>query len=125
MTTRTPRTVPARPPEHGERIPRKRASKRRLRALAWIAGGVAFVAPFTALASSPKPASMQRATGGSKPQVTVVRRITKRIVITHPAAQAPVQYVAPSGSGYSSSSSSSSGGTIAAPPPPTTSTSGS
>jgi hypothetical protein len=123
MTTRTPRTTPAkRPPEHAERVPRKRASKRRLRALAWIAGGLAFAAPFTALASSPKPVTTQRA-NGSKAPVTIVRRITKRVVITHPAAQAPVQYVAPSGSS-SSSSSSSSGGTIAAPAP-TTSTSGS
>jgi hypothetical protein len=115
---------------HRERVPRKRASKRRLRALAWIAGGLAFATPFGALAAAPKPAKTAanaRAAGSNKPPVTIVRRITKRVVITHPTASAPVQYVAPSSSSSSSSSSRStnSAPSYNPPPPPTTSTSGS
>jgi hypothetical protein len=101
---------------------RRRASKRQLRGVAWVAGGLAFAAPFGALAASPKPATPQTRARGDRAPVTVVRRITKRIVITHPAASAPVRYVP------SAPSSSSSGGVVAAPappPPPTTSTGGS
>jgi hypothetical protein len=105
--------------------PRKtRASKRQLRATALIAGGVAFAAPFTALAVAPKSdTSGATASAAARRPVRVVRRVTRRIVIVHPATPKPsITYVAaPSGSSSSSSSSSS----APASNPPASSTGGS
>jgi len=101
-----------------ERGRRPRASRRELRAWAWVAGGLALVAPWAVISGSPPPAA---AADGKRP-VTVIRRITRRVIITQPAQPADVRYVyasSPSGSSSSSSSSSSSA------PPPTTSTGGS
>lgn len=115
-----------------ERKPRRRASKRALRAWAWTAGGLAFVAPFTALGASPTPPSDQAQASRERRPVLVVRKITRVVVVRERPAEAPVQVVyAPSGS-----SSSASTGTVAAPasnpapappppPAPTTSTGGS
>jgi hypothetical protein len=100
-----------------DRAGRRRASKRELRLWAWVAGGLAFVAPWAALAGAPKPASAA-ATAGERWPAVVVRTITRRVIVTHPRSDAPVRYVAAPPNG------SSSGG-AAAPPPPATSTGGS
>lgn len=116
---------------------RRRLSKGALRAIAWIAGGAAFAAPFASLTVSPKPASAQAAGAAKGRRVIVVREITRRVVV-HPAPDTPaVQYVYV-GSGPSSSSSSSNASTspanngssntstaAAPPPPPASSTGGS
>jgi hypothetical protein len=111
---------------------RKRASKRELRGWAWVAGGLAFLAPWAALGSSPKPDPL--AAGDERP-VTIVRSITRRIVIRDKPAPARVRYVvAPSSgaassaggavaAGPSSGSSGSAGGSTN--PPPATTTGGS
>jgi hypothetical protein len=106
---------------------RPRRSKRALRAWAWIAGALAFLAPWAAFGVSPKPATAV-AESASKPRhVIIVRRITRRVVVQDQPATQPVQYVYVGGgsSGSSSSSGSSGSGPVAAPPPPTTTTSGS
>jgi len=74
------------------------------------------VAPWAAVVGSTPEASAS----GERP-VVVVRRITKRVIITQPAQSAGVRYVYASQPSGSSSSSSSSGGA----PAPTTTTSGS
>jgi hypothetical protein len=109
-----------------ERSSRRRASRRVLRAWAWVAGGLAFLTPWAALGASPKPPTTM-AVGSERRPVVVVRKITRRVVIKDRPAEAPVQYVyAPA-----PPSSSTSTGTAAAPPapppppPPTTSTGGS
>lgn len=111
-----------------DRAARKRATKRELRAWAWIAGGLAFLAPWAALGASPRPAVVAAQGSGGR-SVILIRELTRRVVIQHPATQAPVQVVyAGSGSSASSSASSGSsgGGSVqAAPPAPTTSTGGS
>ena len=114
---------------------RPRLSRRALRALAWVAGGLAFASPFAALTVSPKPAAAEST---KEPrQVILVRRITRRIVV-HPAPEKPpVRYVyvgnggtssstgASSSSSGASSGSSVSGGTAVAAPAAPTSTGGS
>ena len=116
---------------------RRRLSKGALRALAWIAGGAAFAAPFASLTVSPRPATAASADTGSGRRVIIVKKITRRVVV-HPAPDTPaVQYVYV-GNGSSSSSTastsspsstgSSNNGPVAAappPPPPATSTGGS
>lgn len=120
MTDRAPH--PDRAATQHERTPKRRASKRQLRAVAWVAGGAAFAAPFGALAAAPEPADRASSGDESRP-VTVVRRITKRIVITHPSAQQPpVQYVTSPGSSVTAPAPAA---PPPPPPPPTTSTSGS
>ena len=112
---------------------RRRLSRGALRAIAWVAGGAAFAAPFAALTVSPKPATADPGSGRDARRVIVVRKITRRVVVQQPAEPAGVRYVyvgggSPSSSSSSSSSnsSSSSGGTaVAAPPPASTSTGGS
>jgi hypothetical protein len=100
-----------------ERLPRRRASKRELRAWAWIAGGLAFAVPWAALGAAPKPPSVQASAADSQRPVVIVRKITRRVIVSHPSVPAPVRYVtAPS------SSNGSGSGTSAAPPPPATST---
>lgn len=123
-----------------ERAGRRRASKGELRVWAWVAGGLAFFAPWVALGASPKPAPDAAAAKPERP-VLVVRRITRLVVIRDRPTPAPVRYVvAPSSS--SGASSSGSAGTVAAgssngssggsngggsnnTPPPTTTTGGS
>ena len=84
---------------------RPRASKRLLRAAAWVAGGLAFLAPAAVLSAAPKPPADATAVG-RRPTV-VIRKITRRIVMTRPSAPAAVRYV-PGGTASSGSSSVSS-----------------
>jgi hypothetical protein len=112
--------------------PRRRASKRVLRVWAWVAGGLAFLAPFRMLEASPKPPSDQAEAGRDHRQVLVVRKITRVVVVREQPAEAPVRYVpAPSGSGSTPStgttaapSSSTSASTAPVPPPPAPTTTG-
>lgn len=111
---------------------RRRLPRMALRAIAWVAGGLAFLSPFVAPSASPKPATAggARADGGRR--VVIVRKITRRVIVQ--AQPSPsIRYVYPnassgssSSSGPSSTSSSSGGGSVmAAAPPPTTTTGGS
>ncbi|HEY7756227.1 MAG TPA: hypothetical protein VID69_08380 [Actinomycetota bacterium] len=103
-----------------ERAPRRRASKRELRTWAWIAGSLAFFAPWAALGASPKPPD---AAADERP-VLIVRTITRRVVIQDRPTQAPVRYVYAPSDG--STSSAPGADTAPAPaPPPATSTGGS
>jgi hypothetical protein len=110
---------------------RRRLSRGALRALAWIAGGAAFAAPFAVLTVSPKPATAEPGSGGQGRRVIVVKEITRRVVVQQPAESAGVRYVyvgdgsGSSASAGSSGSSSSTSSTNAAPPPPSSSTGGS
>jgi hypothetical protein len=114
-----------------DRSPRRRASKGALRAWAWVAGGLAFLAPLTALGASPKP-PVDQASAGQRRPVLVVRRITRVVVVRERPSPAPVRYVyAPSGSSSTpstdtvSAQSSSTSAQTAPPQPPTTTTGGS
>jgi len=109
-------------------VRRPRRSKRALRAWAWIAGALAFLAPWAAFGASPKPATAVAESAPKPRRVIIVRKITRRVVVQDQPANQPVQYVYVGGgsSGSSSSSGSSGGGAVAAPAPaPTTTTSGS
>jgi hypothetical protein len=107
-----------------ERAPRRRASKRELRTWAWIAGGLAFFAPWAALGASPKPPP-DAAAAGERP-VLIVRTITRRVVIQDRPTQAPVRYVyAPSNGSTTSAPSANTAPAPPPPPPPTTNTGGS
>jgi len=98
-----------------ERAPRQRASKRELRAWAWVAGAIAFVAPAAVFGAVPKPPQDTGAQATKGPDI-VIRRITRRIVITRPAASSPVRYV---------SAGSTSGSSTVSSTPAATSTGGS
>lgn len=80
---------------------RPRASRRELRAWAWVAGALAFLAPAAVLGAVPKPPAP--ASAAQRPTV-VVRKITRRIIVSKPAAPAPIRYV----SGGSASTGTSS-----------------
>jgi hypothetical protein len=97
---------------------KRRLSRGWIRATAWLAGGVTFLGGLGALAAAPKPAQTLKADGPQKRPVVIVRKITRRVIITDPVVSAPVQFV----SGSSSSSSSSSSNPA---PPPSTSSGGS
>ena len=103
-----------------ERAPRARASRRELRAWAWVAGGLALMAPWAAVADAPEASA-----GGEGRPVLVVRKITRRVIVTHPAQPAGVQYVYVNGGSSGSSSSSTSSSSGGGAPAPTTSTGGS
>ena len=83
---------------------RPRASKRELRAWAWVAGALAFVAPAAVFGAVPKPP--EDAAASARPDV-VIRKITRRIVITRPAPSPQVRYVTGGTTSGSSSSASS------------------
>jgi hypothetical protein len=116
MTEATPR-APA----------RRRASRAAIRFWTWVTGGLAFLAPFAALAGAPQVGNEATA----DQQVTrelVIRQITRRVVIQDPPAGAPVRYVYVPSSAAVSSGQSSAGTVATAPapaPPPTTTTGGS
>jgi len=74
-----------------EEVRRPRASKRELRAWAWVAGALAFLAPAAVFGAAPKP-PQDTAQETDRPAL-VIRKITRRIVITRPAASSPVRYV--------------------------------
>jgi hypothetical protein len=97
---------PDRPPGTRERVPRlarTRASKRRLRAMAWLAAGIGFASPAAAIALVPKPPE------GSAPvqrPIVIVHRKIRRIVITPRAPTTPpprVTYVPAGGASGTSS----------------------
>lgn len=88
--------------------PAKRASRRELRAWAWIAGTLAFVAPWAAIAANPKPATADAGEPEHRPLV-IVRRITRRVVVRDRVEDAGVRYVYVGGGSSSSSSSGSAG----------------
>ena len=98
-----------------EAVRRRRASKRELRAWAWVAGALAFVAPAAVFGAVPKPPQDNVAQATERPDI-VIRRITRRIVITRPTAPAPVRYV---------SAGSTSGSSAVSSTPAATSTGGS
>jgi hypothetical protein len=75
---------------------RRRASRGKVRAWAWILGTFSFLAPWTILGLSPKPAADASPTPTPKkpttPQRPVVMVITKKIIVTTTApASAPVR----------------------------------
>jgi hypothetical protein len=70
---------------------RPRASKRELRAWAWLAGALAFLAPAAVFGAVPKP-PQETARASDAPNI-VIRKITRRIVISRPAGSSPVRYV--------------------------------
>lgn len=90
-----------------------RASKRELRAWAWIAGGLAFLAPAAVLGAAPEPPRDAAPASGERPDI-LIRRVTRRIVITQPAAPAPARYVVSAGSASGGSGTSSSSSSTAA-----------
>lgn len=94
---------------------RPRASKRLLRAWAWVAAALAFLAPAAVLGAAPKPPEQGARAG--EPPTLVIRKVTRRIVITRPSAPAPIRYV--------SGGSASSGSSTVSSTPATTSTGGS
>jgi|tagenome__1003787_1003787.scaffolds.fasta_scaffold18913138_2 hypothetical protein len=99
--------------------PRKaRASKRQLRVTAWMAGGLAFAAPFAAIAVSPKPDTGAGEAATRRP-VRVVH-VTRRVVIVHPRVAQPAATFVPTPSAPSRSTSAP-----APADPPATSTGGS
>jgi hypothetical protein len=92
------------------RRPRRRASRAAIRFRAWVTGGLAFLAPFAALAGSPQAGSVAQADGRDSAAI-VVRRITRLVVVTDRPAEAPVRYVyapAPSSASPGTSSASTS-----------------
>lgn len=103
---------------------RRRLSRGALRALAWIAGGAAFAAPFVSLTVSPKPATAAGSDEAQGRRVIVIRKITRRVIVRQ-APDPTVQYVYVGGGSSSGSSSSASAGAAPAPAPATTSTGGS
>lgn len=107
-TTISERVAPHldRPPGSPDRVPptpRTRASKRRLRAMAWLAAGIGFASPAAAIALVPKPSE------GSAPvqrPIVIVHRTIRRIVITPraPTTLPPrVTYVSAGGASGSTS----------------------
>lgn len=87
-----------------ENLRRPRASKRELRAWAWVAGALAFLAPAAVFGAVPKP-PQDTAQAAPRPNL-VIRKVTRRIVITRPAASSPVRYVTGGTTSGSSSVSS-------------------
>ena len=118
-------------PTKGERSPRRkeRWSKGRVRTLAWMTGGLTFLAGFGILGAAPKPsasaAPQKSARWKPARQKVIVRHVTRRVVIVDPVASAPVYYAPSSGGGTSTGSPSGSGTTAPAPAPPPPPTSGS
>jgi hypothetical protein len=95
---------------------RKRLSKGRVRAIAWVTGVTTFLTGWGILGIAPKPAASADAakTRPTRPP-TVVHRILRRVVIVDPASPAPVRFVDAPGAGGPAA-----GGGAPAPPPATT-----
>lgn len=103
---------------------RSRLSRGALRAIAWLAGGAAFAAPFASLTLSPKSATAQAESW--RRRVIVVKKITRRVIVRAAPESPQVRYVYVGGA--SSGPSASPGGGASAPaaaPPPATTTGGS
>jgi hypothetical protein len=99
-------TEPVGRPGAGPR--RKRLSKGALRALAWVAGGAAFAAPWGALAVQPKPA----VASAQPAQQVIIHRIIRHVYRQAPVkAQPKVRYVyAPAAPAAASAPVAKSGG---------------
>jgi hypothetical protein len=95
---------------------RARLSKRALRTLAWVSGGVAFLSPWAVLGLSPRPAAQAAPTQTERP-VVIVKKITRRIVVQDTATPAPVRYVVSSSGGGSTSSAPVTSTSGSTPPP--------
>jgi len=106
---------------------RRRLSRGALRALAWVAGGLAFLSPFAGLTMSPRPATADPSSAAKEQRLIIVRRITRRVIVRPAPERQPVRYVYVGGGspGSSAASSSGGGGSAVAAPAPTTSTGGS
>lgn len=102
--------------------PRRRLSRRALRAWAWVAGAATFASPAAALAVQPKPDVAAAGTHEVRRPVIVVRKVTRRVIVREPATSGGVRYVY-TGGGSSASTTVSSGGGSA--PAPATTTGGS
>lgn len=105
--------------ERAPRAPRaKRWSRGRVRALAWITGLATFLTGVGVLGAAPMPDQPALASDSrwSPRTRVVVRRITRRVVIVDPAANAPVTYV-PAPTTTSSGSTGSAGASAPAAPP--------
>ncbi len=102
---------------------RRRASRRVLRVWAWVAGGLAFLTPWVALTSAPRPTVQNAATAPTRP-VVLVKKVTRRVIITPAKTGAPVRYV-PSGGGAAPGGNTAAPAPAPAPAPPATSTGGS
>jgi hypothetical protein len=94
-----------------------------------VAGGLAFLAPLTALRASPRPPADQAEAGRPRRPALVVRKITRIVVVHEPPSPAPVRYVVAPSSGSTSTGSvatqsSSTTSAHAAPAPPSTTTTG-
>ena len=105
---------------------RRRLSRGALRALAWIAGGAAFAAPFASLTLSPRPATAEGTGSAKGRRVILVRKITRLVVVRQAPETPGVQYVYVGGGSANGSNSGPSGSAnvAAAPPPASTTTTG-
>jgi hypothetical protein len=95
----------------------KRASRRALRAWAWLAGAVSFLTPTAILATAPRPAAsaVPVATSPRAPEV-IIHHVIRRVVV-----RAPTRVVTVGGSSQAPTVVSG----AAAPAPPAASTGGS
>jgi uncharacterized membrane protein YgcG len=113
--------------------PRRRLSRRALRAWAWVAGLATFASPAAALAVQPKAEVPETARERPCRQIVIHRTVVRRVIVREPAAPSGVRYVYAGGSsgsiasgsssgwvGSGGSTSSGSGGSAPAPAPATT-----
>ena len=98
---------------------RARMSKGRVRAVAWVAGGATFLTGIGILGVAPKPASSSAPRESRSRRPVVVHRVLRRVIVTEPAAGAPVRVIPGSASSGGSTGGASSGAP-AAPAPQTT-----
>jgi hypothetical protein len=108
--------------------PRRRLSRRALRAWAWVAGLATFASPAAALAMQPKPAAPAGPSERPHRPVVIHRTVVRRVIVREPAGPSQVRYVYAGGSSGSSGSNVSSVGSAPAPAPapaPATTTGGS
>ena len=92
-------------------------SKRALRTSAWLAGGVALLAPLGAIVAQPKIAAAQ---APATTRTVIVKRVVRRVIVISPRVTKPATRIVYVGGGSSGGSSTS-----AAAPAPVTSTGGS
>lgn len=84
-----------------EARPRRRLSKRALRAWAWVAGIATFATPAAALGAEPKAPSNDH--DGSARPVVIVRTVTRRVIVRERSRPTGIRYVTPAASSGSSS----------------------
>ena len=101
---------------------RRRLSKGRVRAVAWVAGGATFVTGIGILGAAPKPVAANASSARvprSRPDV-IVRRVVRRVILTDPATGASAGAVSGAGAGSTTLAGAGDGGAPAAPPVTTT-----